>query len=297
MNVLAVDGGGVVIPCALLWEIEQRSGKKISELFHLVVSVSTGVIPALYFTSPGLRRYEQKEDLLGVVRKLMTNKSVFKSTVETEFSGLRLRDVRPDLAVVCYDTNSRDRYSFKSRKARIDLKYDFSLKNVVSAACASPGHLDPFELRRPDGRTRLLIDGSILGNNPTAFAVREARQAYKKTSPIVVSLGTGSASADKGLETVSLSDTKSLMFFTEAASGSVSGSSTPEFSALNPTEATQFSITPYSLFRFDVDLHSETKKFWITDEIYQSQIKAANQLISSRTADLENLCQKLLGEK
>ena len=53
-KVLSIDGGGIrgVIPAALLQTIEELSGKRIAELFDLVVGTSTGGILAAGLTVP-----------------------------------------------------------------------------------------------------------------------------------------------------------------------------------------------------------------------------------------------------
>ena len=49
VKILAVDGGGIrgVIPAMILAEIEERTKKPISELFHLIAGTSTGGLLAL----------------------------------------------------------------------------------------------------------------------------------------------------------------------------------------------------------------------------------------------------------
>lgn len=48
-KILSIDGGGIrgLIPALVLAEIEQATGKRISELFDLIVGTSTGGILAL----------------------------------------------------------------------------------------------------------------------------------------------------------------------------------------------------------------------------------------------------------
>lgn len=55
VNVLSIDGGGIrgVIPAIFLEELEQRTGKRIVELFDLIIGTSTGAILAMGVTCPG----------------------------------------------------------------------------------------------------------------------------------------------------------------------------------------------------------------------------------------------------
>jgi len=47
-NILSIDGGGIrgVIPAALLTHIEAKTGKRIAEMFDMIVGTSTGGILA-----------------------------------------------------------------------------------------------------------------------------------------------------------------------------------------------------------------------------------------------------------
>lgn len=53
-KVLSIDGGGIrgIIPAMILAEIEERTGKRIADLFDLIAGTSTGGILALGLTKP-----------------------------------------------------------------------------------------------------------------------------------------------------------------------------------------------------------------------------------------------------
>lgn len=55
INVLAIDGGGIrgVIPAVILSELEAKTGKRINDLFDVIVGTSTGGIIAMGLTCPG----------------------------------------------------------------------------------------------------------------------------------------------------------------------------------------------------------------------------------------------------
>src|SRR3954452_15657439 len=54
MRVLSIDGGGIrgIIPALVLAEVEQRSGKRVFELFDLIAGTSTGGILACALCAP-----------------------------------------------------------------------------------------------------------------------------------------------------------------------------------------------------------------------------------------------------
>ena len=55
MRILAIDGGGIrgIIPALVLAEIEDRTGRRVADLFDLVAGTSTGGILAAALTRPG----------------------------------------------------------------------------------------------------------------------------------------------------------------------------------------------------------------------------------------------------
>lgn len=57
LRVLSIDGGGIrgAIPATILQELERISGKRVFELFDLIVGTSTGGIIALALTCPGIK--------------------------------------------------------------------------------------------------------------------------------------------------------------------------------------------------------------------------------------------------
>lgn len=64
-NVLSIDGGGIrgIIPAMVLAEIEERTDKKIYELFDLIAGTSTGGILALALTRPDPNPSDSNADL------------------------------------------------------------------------------------------------------------------------------------------------------------------------------------------------------------------------------------------
>ena len=73
MKLLAIDGGGIrgIIPALVLQAIEERTGRRIAELFDLIAGSSTGGIIAAGLTLPddddggGRARYNAR-DLIGL---------------------------------------------------------------------------------------------------------------------------------------------------------------------------------------------------------------------------------------
>lgn len=75
IKVLSIDGGGIrgIIPAVVMTEIEDRTGKPISELFQLVAGTSTGGILALGLVKP------KEEKLAASVKDKLKESSTSKS--------------------------------------------------------------------------------------------------------------------------------------------------------------------------------------------------------------------------
>ncbi|MDJ0736642.1 MAG: patatin-like phospholipase family protein [Nostocaceae cyanobacterium] len=54
IKILSIDGGGIrgIIPAVILSEIEEKTGKRIAELFDFIAGTSTGGILTLGLTKP-----------------------------------------------------------------------------------------------------------------------------------------------------------------------------------------------------------------------------------------------------
>lgn len=98
-KVLSIDGGGIrgIIPSMILAEIEQRTGKRIHEMFDLIAGTSTGGIIALGLTMPSQQDSKQAKyyakDLVELYKQ--EGSKIFKkneSFIE-EWVEQRLREV------------------------------------------------------------------------------------------------------------------------------------------------------------------------------------------------------------
>ena len=61
IKILSIDGGGIrgIIPAIILAEIEERTEKRVADLFDLIAGTSTGGILALGLTKPNEERKPQ----------------------------------------------------------------------------------------------------------------------------------------------------------------------------------------------------------------------------------------------
>lgn len=215
-RILSIDGGGIrgLIPATILAHIEDLTGKRIHELFDLIAGTSTGAILSLGLTKPdesgkvehsarSLRDlYERDapaifrnpaswwENLLrpkyhsGGIQKIMQH----------NFGDYRLRQAAADIIIPCYDIEQRTPHIFRSRWARRQAQYDFYMRDVASAAAATPTMFDPVRIPRTGaGGYVSLVDGGVFANNPALHAFVEVKTMHPAEDDeyLVVSLGTG----------------------------------------------------------------------------------------------------------
>ncbi|KAJ1455092.1 acyl transferase/acyl hydrolase/lysophospholipase [Pelagophyceae sp. CCMP2097] len=221
-RLLCIDGGGSrgVIPLAVLAEVERRTGTRAADAFDMIAGTSTGAVVAaalgiaqlpvevvqhlyhdlarLIFGSRGLSQIQRANRLRAILS------AVFGAgaTLESSHKG-------PAVLIVSTDASTTQLRPFVFRNFRAPtlgggcFLLDAGSENcgVVEALMASTA-APPFFPRRNatvDGVPRRLLDGALVANNPTAFALAEiaALNAEAAEAPLdlVVSLGTGAAPA------------------------------------------------------------------------------------------------------
>ena len=222
-RVLALDGGGMrgLVTLMMLQEIERRTGKRIYELFDLVVGTSTGAVVAAIVCVRGL----EPKEALGLYRELGSR--VFQQSILRGAQGLLSRqsyydnhqleiilyrhfgkttlestmmfDSMPLLAFVATDVTRRKltphlfcNYPYPPGQQGLHATSNSEdLVTALLASSAAPGYFSAVQV---DGRT--LQDGAIVANNPASIALLECRQLWP-SFPLhcLVSLGSGTSTA------------------------------------------------------------------------------------------------------
>jgi uncharacterized protein len=216
-RVLAIDGGGIrgLVPATVLHELEELTRRPTNELFDLVVGTSTGALLAFGLTVPdpeGRARYRAQDLVAFYVddgprifsrplwHRLRTVNGLtgprlpatgLEEALERTFDDARLADVLGDVLVTTYETEGRQPFLLRSRRARNDAAYDFALADAARAATAAPTYFAPALLTGGDGVTWSVIDGGVYANNPTMVGIVEAFARYGTRDVVTVSLGTG----------------------------------------------------------------------------------------------------------
>ena len=213
IKILSIDGGGIrgIIPAILLAEIEQKTGKKVSELFDFYAGTSTGGILTLLLNKPnplsaaeliGLYGGEDgknifKHNFLTPLNYIFKGPKYDKKGIESVLTkyleSICLKDVINPILLTSYETEYRNATFFNS----YDHKYkDLSLKDVARATSAAPTYFEPMKI----DSFGTFIDGGVAVNNPAMCAYVEVLKILKKEGIdpdskkiVLVSLGTGSA--------------------------------------------------------------------------------------------------------
>jgi predicted acylesterase/phospholipase RssA len=212
-RILSIDGGGIrgIIPAVVLAEIEQRSGKRIADLFDMIAGTSTGGILSLALSAPGnggaprwsardlVTLYLENGPVIfkrSIWRWVRSAGSIldekysadgFESVLKTYFGEVRLSAAVAEVLVTAYDIEGRDPFFFKRRTARESGDDDYPMWEAARATSSAPTYFDPF---RVAGRLAL-IDGGVFATNPSMCAYADARRFEPGAELVLISLGTG----------------------------------------------------------------------------------------------------------
>ena len=221
-KILSIDGGGVrgLIPAIVIDEIETRTGKRVHELFDLIVGTSAGGLLAVglslsdarkgklpYSAKRLVRFYEEKSKKIfykrwdfGVFSDFLGDEKYDEKPLEQILEKLlgnaELKDTKPHIIVTAYDIEKRRPYFFKTRKAILHNKRNHLLRDVARATSAAPTYFEPLKLNKKrwkcNEKRRVLIDGGVFANNPAMVGFSEAKSNHVEEKDIVIcSIGTG----------------------------------------------------------------------------------------------------------
>lgn len=232
-RILSIDGGGLrgLVPLLILKEIEKITGKRIYELFDLIVGTSTGGIVACgltaskdgktpllsidklidLYTTKGSVIFPYKENIFTKINSVFNPKFCpdgLDNSLKEYFQDLRLSNTLKPVIVTSYDIRNNEIIMFKSRKSN-EPGYNSLIKDVCRATSAAPTYLPSYEMSFGN-KQRTCIDGGVFINNPSLAGVSDViRNGYGFDDLDVddislLSLGTGIYTENLGVK-----DTKS----------------------------------------------------------------------------------------
>jgi patatin-like phospholipase/acyl hydrolase len=219
VKVLSIDGGGIrgLIPATVLTELENRTGKRVAELFDMIAGTSTGGILALGLAKPSAADESRPEfeasDLAALYKTeggrifarspwhhIHALDNLFderydaagiESVLEHYFDDVPLSKAVTEVLVTSYELQTRQPWFFARHKARENADSDFPMRFVARATSAAPTYFQP-EAVPKTSPTQSLVDGGVYANNPAMCAWVEAKKLHPGPEEVlVVSLGTG----------------------------------------------------------------------------------------------------------
>jgi predicted acylesterase/phospholipase RssA len=216
IHVLTLDSCSVrlIIQLRVLEEIENRTGKRVSEMFQLIAGTGSGAIAAAALAmretagKPPTTARQVADTFVQFTKQVVADKSflplwgfraprysdkVLRETLNSTFQEVRLRDTVTDILISSYDMASRMPVLFSSRRARLNPEaYDISLADCVRGATANPFWFAPAVIGDRKSPRYILLDGSLVSSNSAMTAYTEARRAYANAGQMIfVSLGAG----------------------------------------------------------------------------------------------------------
>ncbi|MEL6539403.1 MAG: CBASS cGAMP-activated phospholipase [Bacteroidota bacterium] len=222
IRVLSIDGGGVrgIIPARILQEIETRTGRRIHELFDLIVGNSTGGILALGLVTPDEKRQAKfkAKELVNFYQqncakifshswwgKVSTGWGLWSPKYSRDNLDKILKEVLGDVKmsqtlkpamITSYSLDQSLPHLWTTRRAKQAPHHDYYIRDVAGATSAAPTYFPPKVIKTPDGRTLHEVDGGLWANNPEFTTVEELKAmgvTATDTDVLIVSLGTGQA--------------------------------------------------------------------------------------------------------
>ncbi len=205
-RILSIDGGGVrgLLAIKTLRQIEAITGKKVPELFDMIVGTSTGGLIAcglsvgnedgtfLYDTEYMERVYTEGRAtifppqgfftrLIGKYFNPAYSPRGLEEILAREFEDKRLADCLIPIQIATYDIAGSRPIFFKTRhgiKFREEEDINVKLFDVCRATSAGPTYFSPhsFYLKDRNGtaaRRVNCIDGGVYINNPSLSAIAE----------------------------------------------------------------------------------------------------------------------------
>ncbi len=203
-RVLSIDGGGVrgIIPLTILKHVEEITGRRIADMFDLIVGTSAGGIAALALAHP--KQYSAKEVLdhyytlsrrvfradpwhkvtsLGGATGPRYHYSRLKDNLDKVYLNTLMAECATPTMVTAYNIHKRQTLFLKSWKDGW-----CGMSEAGLATSAAPTYFRPLKLTRK----LVAIDGGVCVNNPAMCAYAEARKLWPEEQDVrLLSIGTG----------------------------------------------------------------------------------------------------------
>lgn len=212
-RILSLDGGGAkgVYTLGVLKEVEALCGRPLCEVFDLIYGTSTGSIIASLIAL-GYPIAEIEKIYLDSVPRIMRHRTACGRTkaVKTEarklFGTKDFSAFKTYIGIVCTNHGLERPMVFKNSVKQAHgshgtFKPGFgcTIADAVIASCAAYPFFDIVTIPTENQGDQVVMDGGYVANNPTLFALADARNALKidNSAIRVLSVGVGSYNEPK----------------------------------------------------------------------------------------------------
>lgn len=316
-KILCLDGGGVrgIISSRILQEIEEKTGKPISQLFDLIVGTSTGGLIAIALTIPDSRntkipKYSAKDMVAlylnqsqkifsqSIFRKLTTGGGLWGAKYDRDGIDAVIQDICENtmlsatitpIAIVSYSLDLSSPHIWTTNAAKNNKLHDYKLFDIGGATSAAPTYFPPKIIQGNDSTTMYEADGGLYANNPETVGMVEALKYAPNLTPndiIIVSIGTGVAKLETNAD--QLNDPGVIGWFLKANLMDIMFNANSEWAEI---ETKNFYT---STIRLQITLPENYGKMDnCTSENLEGLLNITNEYLDQNKSLIETLCNSL----
>jgi patatin-like phospholipase/acyl hydrolase len=192
-NILCLDGGGAkgIYTLGVLSELEKAVNKPLAEFFQLIYGTSTGSIIAA-MVALGLSVDEIKSTYLELVPTIMSKRTkeakskALRELGQEIFGERKFEDFKTGIGVVAMNYETQKPLIFKNEinraygtKSSFVPGFGVTILDAIEASCAACPIFNKKILETVNKEQIIAIDGGFIANNPTLFAIIDAKKALK----------------------------------------------------------------------------------------------------------------------
>lgn len=205
--ILSIDGGGIrgIIPTFVLKSLEEKISKlsgdvsPLNSYFDIISGTSTGGLIALCLSKKNPLSTDEIKSLYLNKNKIFfpPQNGFFERLIKTKYSDVpmmnflkdifkndKMEDLQTNVLLMSYDIQNGEPFALTNKDTP-----GFPLNLAARATIAAPTYYSPLNTIY-NGKRRSLIDGGVIANNPTLWAVMNAKSLYPNYNNIhVISLG------------------------------------------------------------------------------------------------------------
>jgi uncharacterized protein len=294
-KILSLSGGGIkgFITLELLKHIEAESGKRMADMFDLIVGTSSGALIGALLDNydadkiSHILRYEATPNLFKP--NFFSFNGLIQSKYNTQYKEYyidylfrnKCKTTNFDYAATSYDICNNRCVVFNTLEeeftSNYHLKKNFELKNAVLASTAAPLYWNPHK-----ELGSIYIDGAFCANDPTSIGIKLALNKQISLNDIaIVSIGTGLTRRTYKLKQGNNPIKWIVPLFNSMMNGQVNMTNMLYENEL----LTYFNLNP-SLINSNDDIDCTT------NENFEAMIKDCNRFLETKPQIIKNIVEK-----